>query len=60
MFGQTLSAVEIETLKTHKFHPCLVLVEISQLCHVIGERMEVTPMIGIDPHSVYQFRYPLF
>ena len=26
----------------------------------IGERMEVTPMISIDPHSVYHFRYPLF
>ena len=22
--------------------------------------MEVTPMISIDPHSVYHFRYPLF
>ena len=28
--------------------------------HVIGERMEVMPMIGIDPHSVYHFGYLLF
>ena len=30
------------------------------LYHVISERMEVTPMIDIDPHNVYHFGYPLF
>ena len=52
MFDQALSEVNMETLKTH-------LVKL-QNCHDIGERMEVMPMIVFDPHSVYQFGYPLF
>ena len=32
----------------------------SSLCHVIDEKMEVTPMISIDPHSIYHFGYRLF
>ena len=27
---------------------------------MIGERMEVTPMIGIGPRGIYHFGYPLF
>ena len=32
--------------------------EISQLCHVIGERMEITPIISLD--LIKCFGYPLF
>ena len=48
MFGQTLIEVKMGSLKTHEFHPWRNF----ELCHVIGERMEVTPIIGIDPRSV--------
>jgi len=34
--------------------------EFFLFCHVISERMEVTPINSIDPHSVYHFGYPLF
>ena len=44
-------------LKNHDFLPWLNFVTLS---HVIGERMEVTSMICIDPHSVYHFEYLLF
>ena len=27
---------------------------------LIGERMEVRPTVGIDPHKVYHFVYTLF
>ena len=52
MLGQTLSEVKMEALKT--------LGEISYLCHVMGEKMEVTPAIGIGPHSEHHLGYPLF
>ena len=46
MFGQALIKVKIETLKTiGKF-----------FCNFVT----VAPMIGIDPHGVYHFGYPLF
>ena len=56
MLVQTLSEVKIEMLNNHDFY----LGEISYLCHVIGERIEVTPMISIDSHHFYHFGYPLF
>ena len=56
MFGQTLIEMKMETLKTQEFHSWLNFVTF----HVIGERMEVTPMVSIDPHSAYHFGYPLF
>ena len=54
MLVQALIEVKTEMLKNIIFFHG----EISQLCHVIGERMEV--MISIDPHNVYHFGYPLF
>ena len=38
----------------------LLIFFLCLFCHVIGERTEVTPMISIDPHSVYHFGYLLF
>ena len=56
MLVQALTEMKIELLKNHDF----LNGEISQLCHVIRERMEVKHMISIDSHSVYHFGYPLF
>ena len=48
--------MKIEMLKKSQFSP---LVKFHNFV-MISERMEVTPMIGIDSHSVYYFGYPLF
>ena len=48
--------MKMETLKTHESQRWSNFVP----CHVIGERMEVTPMISTDPQNVYHFGYPLF
>ena len=45
MIVESLSEMKIGMLNNHD---------------LIGERIEVTPMIGIDSHSVYHFGYPLF
>ena len=45
MLDPAFIEVKMETLKT--------LGEIPKLCRVIGERMEVTPMISLDPHKVF-------
>ena len=47
-------------MNTSLLKACSSIGDIFYLCHVIGERIEVMPMIGIDWHSAYNFGYPLF
>ena len=47
--------MKIEMLK-NQFSPLVIFHNFI----VIGERMEVTPMISTDSHSVYHFGYPPF
>ena len=56
MFGQTFFEVKMEMLKMHGFHPWLNFAT----CYVIDKRMEVMPMIDIDPQSVYYYGNTLF
>ena len=50
MFGQTLSEVKMEMLKTN--------FTLNAFCNF--GRMDVTPMISTDTYSTYHVGYPLF
>ena len=53
MLGQTLIEVKLEMLKTHEFHPW------SNFRTLSCGWKSITPMIGIDPQSVYQLILPM-
>ena len=55
-FGQTVNCDENGNAENSQISP---LVKFHNFV-VIGERMEVTPMISLDPQSVYHFGYPVF